>query len=107
MASNLPKRYERFLERYPDIARAYHALGEATAEAGPLDEKARALAKLGIAVGARNEGAVRSHARRCLDAGASVEEVRHVALLSTTTLGFPNMMAALSWIDRVFEETAS
>ncbi|MCW5942081.1 MAG: carboxymuconolactone decarboxylase family protein [Fimbriimonadaceae bacterium] len=103
--AKLPKRYERFLEKYPEIARAYHSLGEATAQAGPLDEKARSLAKLAIAIGARQEGAVRSHARRSIEAGATVDEIRHVALLATTTIGFPNMMAALSWIEKVLEES--
>lgn len=103
MATKLPKHYERFLERYPEMASAYHRLGEAASEAGPLDAKARALAKLALSVGARMEGAVRSHTRKCLQAGANAEEIRHVVLLSTTTIGFPNMMAALAWVDSVLE----
>lgn len=102
--AQLPKRFKKFMEDNPEIASAYTALGEATAGAGPLDAKSRSLAKLGIAIGARMEGAVRSHTRRCLEAGASREEVRHVALLAITTIGFPNMMAALSWIDDVVPE---
>lgn len=102
--SKIPKRFQKFFERYPDVGKAYESLGDATAAAGPLDEKTRALAKLGIAIGARMEGAAKSHARRSLGAGATPEEIRQVALLSTTTIGFPNMMAALSWIDKVIED---
>lgn len=47
------------------------------------------------------EGAVHSHARKCLAAGATAAEIRHAALQATTTIGFPSMMAALSWIDDV------
>ena len=39
-------------------------LGQACAEAGPLDAKTRELVKLGTAVGGRLEGAVHAHARR-------------------------------------------
>ncbi len=81
--------------------RAYEALGAATQEAGPLDTKTRALAKLAIATGAWREGAVHSHTRRALEAGCTPEEIRHVILLATTTLGFPSMMAALTWADDV------
>jgi 4-carboxymuconolactone decarboxylase len=104
--AGLPKRYLRFFERYPAVGSAYRSLGDAVAEAGPLDGKSRALIKLGIAIGARMEGAVHSHTRKALEAGATPEEIRHAALQSTTTIGFPNMMAALSWIDDVLERNA-
>ena len=98
-----PKRFLKFNATYPDVAAAYSALGDATANAGPLDKKSRALTKLAIAIGARMEGAVSSHVRKAREAGCTVEEIRHVAILSTTTIGFPNMMAAMSWIDAALE----
>jgi alkylhydroperoxidase/carboxymuconolactone decarboxylase family protein YurZ len=52
-------------------------------------------------VGARHEGAVHSHTRKALEAGCRPAEIRHAVLLSVTTMGFPNMMAALSWVDDV------
>jgi alkylhydroperoxidase/carboxymuconolactone decarboxylase family protein YurZ len=55
--------------------------------------------KLAIAVGAGKEGAVHSHVRRGLSAGLTREEMRHVALLAITTLGWPSAVAALTWID--------
>ncbi len=102
----LPKRYTEFLKNYPEVGAAYTALGEAVANSGPLDAKTRELIKIGVSVGARMESAVRSHTRRALDAGATPEEVRHAALQATTTVGFPNMMAGLSWVDEVLAARA-
>lgn len=96
-----PRRFQQFGKDYAAVMQAYEALGEATAQAGPLDAKTRALVKLGIAVGAGREGAVHSHTRRALDAGCSPDEIRHVVLLATTTLGFPGMMAAWTWVEDV------
>lgn len=96
-----PTPFQRFGEKYPRVMAAYSALGEATQEAGPLDAKTRALVKLGIATGCLREGAVHSHARRSLEAGATPGEIRHAVLLATTTLGFPSMMAALTWVEDV------
>ena len=100
----VPKRFAKFMEQYPAIGDAYRSLGEAVSESGPLDEKSRALIKLGIAIGARQEGATHSHTRKALDLGATPDEIRHAALLSLTTIGFPNMMAALSWVEDVLEK---
>lgn len=99
--SQPPTRFQQFGRKYPAVMRAYESLGEATAGAGPLDAKTRALVKLAIAVGSWREGAVHSHTRRALDAGCKPDEIRHVVLLATTTLGFPSMMAALTWVEDV------
>lgn len=101
----IPGWYKDQRKRYPKVFDAYEDLGEACQQAGPLDGKTRALAKLAIAVGARLEGAVHSHARRSLEAGATIDECRHVVLLATTTIGFPAMMAALSWVEDVAKES--
>jgi 4-carboxymuconolactone decarboxylase len=97
----LPARYLQFQKKYPKVFQAYDALGAATAESGPLSDKTRALIKLAIAVGGQMEGAVHSHTRRAIEAGCSPEEIRHVVLLGTTTLGFPSMMKTFSWVDDV------
>jgi len=81
-----------------------HNLITAKAEASPLTDKTRALVKLAIAVGGQMEGAVHSHTRRALEAGCSAEEIYHVALLGTTTLGFPTMMKTFSWVDDVVRQ---
>lgn len=100
-ANQPPIRFQQFGKKYPAVMRAYESLGAATAEAGPLDAKTRALVKLGIATGAWREGAVHSHTRRALAAGCAPDEVRHVVLLGTTTLGFPSMMAGMIWVEDV------
>ena len=96
-----PDWYQTQRKKYPGVFDAYERLGKACRDAGPLDAKQAALLKLAIAVGARLEGAVHSHVRRSIEAGASPDECRHVVLLATTTLGFPAMMAALSWVEDV------
>lgn len=97
----IPGRFTKFGKDFPRVMHAYQSLGAATQEAGPLTTRERALAKLAIAVGARMEGAVHSHTRRALDAGCSPRHIRHVVLLATTTIGFPSMMATMSWVDDV------
>jgi alkylhydroperoxidase/carboxymuconolactone decarboxylase family protein YurZ len=102
--SQIPKRYLKFKENYTDVATAYETMGNAVHNAGPLDEKTRALIKLAISTGARLEGAVHSHVRKAVSAGASKEEMRQVAILALPTIGLPSMMASLSWIDDIIEE---
>lgn len=105
--AKLPNHYVAFTESHPKIAAAYRALGEAVAEGGPLDEKTRALVKLAMAIGAKMEGSAHSQARKALEAGATPDEIRHAVLQATTTLGFPAMMAGLSWVQDVLESEDS
>ena len=97
----LPKPFRQFTGENPAVAGAYEALGEACAKAGPLDERTRELVKLGMAIGARLEGAVHSHARRALAADATSAQIRHVVTLAATTLGFPTTVAAYTWVEEV------
>jgi alkylhydroperoxidase/carboxymuconolactone decarboxylase family protein YurZ len=103
----VPGWYETQRQRHGEVIAAYESLGRACRTAGPLDGRTAALVKLGIAVGSRLEGAVHSHVRRSLEAGASPDACRHVVLLATTTIGFPAMMAALSWVEDVAAGRAS
>jgi 4-carboxymuconolactone decarboxylase len=100
----LPKVYEQFSKKYPEVIQDYKKLGISTRKAGPLDEKTQDLVKLGIALGANSRGAVMSHTRKARDAGASQEEITHVVLLGLTTTGFPNMIAAWNWVQEVLSE---
>lgn len=95
----VPKHYDSLKRRFPDLLGAVEALGEAAKAAGPLDERTAHLVQLAAAAAIRSEGAVHSHARRALEAGASHEEVYHAVLVLTSTLGFPAVAAAVSWID--------
>ncbi len=100
----LPEIYQHFSERFPGVFDAYRNLGIAAREAGPLEGKLQELVKLGIAVGANSQGAVMSSTRKALESGASAEEILHVVLLALTTTGFPNMIAALRWVESVLKE---
>jgi AhpD family alkylhydroperoxidase len=97
------KRYQIMKRRYPELMQAVEALGEATANAGPLDEKVKHLVQLGAAAALRSEGAVHSHARRALQAGATEDEIHHALLLLTSTIGFPTVVAAMSWVDDILK----
>ncbi|MDR3688165.1 MAG: carboxymuconolactone decarboxylase family protein [Fimbriimonas sp.] len=99
--SKLPNRFTAFIETYPEIGRAYNDLSQAVADAGPLDEKTRALVKLGLSIGSGSEGGTHSQARKAIEAGATPDELRHAVLQSLTTLGFANMMKAMTWVEDV------
>lgn len=93
--------YRHFKRQYPGYFGAVEALGTALRQAGPLDEQVIQLVQLGAAAAIRSEGAVHSHARRAREAGASPEQIRHALLALTSTIGFPTVIAALSWADDV------
>jgi len=104
MADYLPDIYVSFRERFPEVAQAQDRLAAEVDSAGPLDERTSRLVKLGIAMGSLSEGAVRSNARKALAAGATLEEVQHVVLLSFTTRGFPAAVAAWGWVQEVLDQ---
>jgi len=99
-----PEWYEKIRTRYPDVFRAVQELGAVVRSAGPLDEKTGHLVQLAAAAAMRSGGAVHSHVRRALEAGATREEVVHSLLLLTSTIGFPQVSAALRWAHDVFED---
>ena len=99
-----PTKYQRFASEHPGLISAYEHLGATAHDGGPLDAPTRELVKLAFAIGASLESAAHAHARLAIERGASPEEVRHVALLATTTLGFPTMMRARVWVDDVLPE---
>jgi alkylhydroperoxidase/carboxymuconolactone decarboxylase family protein YurZ len=92
---------------HPEVWEAYNRLGDAVSRSGPMDKRTLRLVKLGIAIGARSEGAVHSHARRGLGEGIPPEELEQVALLAITTLGWSQAMAGYSWIQDVTRKKAA
>ncbi len=102
----LPEIYDGFAAEHPAIMEKYKQLGIACRSAGPLDQKYQDLIKLGIAIGANSQGAVRSHTRKALSSGASDAEIIQAVMLSLTTTGFPNMIAALGWVKEVLKKEA-
>jgi AhpD family alkylhydroperoxidase len=98
------RRYQLMKRRYPGVMDAVEHLGEVTTQAGPLDDKTKHLVQLGAAAALRSEGAVHSHTRRALQAGATADEVHHALLLLTSTIGFPTVVAAISWVDDILDD---
>jgi AhpD family alkylhydroperoxidase len=98
------KRYQKLKERHPEYMNAVESLGKAAKAEGPLDEKTAQLIQLAAAATARAEGSVHSHTRRAIEAGAQADEIYHAIILLTSTIGFPNVVAALSWVDDVLQD---
>ncbi len=94
-----PKHFQRLAKRYPNYVAAVEQLGAAVKEAGPLEPKVAELIQLAAAATVQSEGSVHSHTRRALKAGATADEINHTLLLLTSTIGFPAVAAALSWVD--------
>jgi len=95
----IPQWYEFLKEKFPNYMKAVENLGEIIKDEGPLDSKTIQLIKLGAAASIRSEGSVHSHVRRALENGASKEDVYHTLISLTSTIGFPNVAAALNWAD--------
>ncbi|HXX33732.1 MAG TPA: carboxymuconolactone decarboxylase family protein [Thermodesulfobacteriota bacterium] len=100
----LPFSYKRLAKEFPEVEKEFARLAMKCHASGPLNEKARRLIKLGIAIGSESEGAIKSHARRALAIGITQDETRHAVLLGLTTIGFPKMIAALNWVHEAFEK---
>jgi AhpD family alkylhydroperoxidase len=96
-----PEQYTSIMKRYKGVMAALEKLGKATKAAGPLNKKTSELVQMAAAAAIRAEGSVHSHARRALEAGAKPAELQHTIILLTSTIGFPTVSAALSWVDDV------
>jgi 4-carboxymuconolactone decarboxylase len=96
--------YLQLKERHSDLIAAVETLSTAARSAGPLDEKTIHLIQLAAAASIRSHGSTHSHTVRALEAGATPEEVRHAVIVLTSTIGFPTVAAALSWVDDVIEK---
>lgn len=92
-----PQRYREFIVRFPGLSRAWETINEAGRK-GPLDARTQRLVKLGVAMGAMREGAVRSGVRKALAMGIPLEEIEQLVPLAAGTLGMPSAVACWSWI---------
>jgi 4-carboxymuconolactone decarboxylase len=99
-----PAWYNLIKEKHGKFVKALEQLGETVRQEGPLDEKTTHLVQLAAAAAIRSEGAVRSHLRRAMQAGATPEEIYHTIILLTSTIGFPNTSAAMSWVYTALEK---
>ena len=103
-AKSFPKWYNFLKKEHGAFLDAVEGLGEAVRKTGPLDEKTSQLIQMAAAAASRSEGSTHSHARRALQAGATPGEIFHAIILLTSTIGFPNTSAALSWVHDVVGE---
>ena len=102
-----PRRFQEFTKQYSRIATAYENLVEECRRVGPLNERECALVKLGIAAGSHMEGSVHSQVRKALDIGIQPDDIRHTVMLGLTAIGFPRMMAALTWAEDILDTEGS
>jgi 4-carboxymuconolactone decarboxylase len=95
--------YAWLMTKFGKVMENHQEFGKTLREAGPINEKDANLIQLAAAAAAKAEGAVHSHVRRALDAGATQEEIYHAIILLTSTIGFPAVAAALSWARDIVE----
>lgn len=99
----VPQHFLSITERFPEIASSLENLKGTLRQAGPLDAKTTHLIQVAAAAGIQSHGALHSHVRQAIEAGASREEVYHSVLLLVGTIGFPRVAAAISWIDDILQ----
>ena len=100
----LPGQFLLIRKRHKKFFNAIENLGKITKKEGPISKKNAELIQLAAAAAIKSEGAVHSHVRRALQAGANQKEIYHSIILLTSTIGFPTVSAALSWINDVMRE---
>jgi 4-carboxymuconolactone decarboxylase len=105
MNTKPPSTVDRFQDSFPGVWKAFMGLGDQCHKAGPLDEKTRRLIKVALAIGAGLEGGTHSAARNAMAAGVTLDEVRHVAILGVTTLGWPAAIRGLTWVNDATKPT--
>lgn len=103
MEDQVPAHFASIQGRFPKVMEALEELGKAVRQQGPLENKAAHLIQLSAAAAIQSEGAVHSHVQRAIAAGAKPEEIYHAVLLLVSTIGFPRVAAALSWVDDILK----
>ena len=102
MSTQPPKTFLEFISRFPELGDAHQRVDKAVESAGPMDARQRSLVKIGISLGA-GWNPRRSHVRRAMAAGATVEEIEQAILLGMNTVGFPRTVAAWTWAHQQFK----
>jgi alkylhydroperoxidase/carboxymuconolactone decarboxylase family protein YurZ len=102
--TNYTNNYSWLVEKFGKVMENHQEYGKTLRDAGPINEKDANLIQLAAAAAVKAEGAVHSHIRRALDAGASADEIYHAIILLSSTIGFPATAAALSWARDIIED---
>lgn len=103
MKYKIADHYQKVKKYHPDYLEAVEQLGQTAKSSGPINEKTAQLIQLAASVSSKSEGATHSHTKRALEAGATAEEIRHCVLLLSNTIGFPAVMAGLSWVNDILD----
>ena len=101
--SEFSTNYNWLTAKFGDVIKAHQDLGKTLRGAGPISAKNAHLIQLAAAATNRSEGAVHSHVKRALEAGASADEIYHALVLLTSTVEFPTVAAALSWAKEIVD----
>lgn len=103
-SDQIPTHYKNLQTRYPKVMAALENLGSSLRSESVLDAKTGQLIQLGAAAVLQSEGAVHSHTRRAVEAGATQDEIYNALLLLISTIGFPKVAAAISWADDIINK---
>ena len=76
MSTSPSKQYLKIKQRHPDYIKSLESLGKTIKQQGPIEAKQTHLIQLAAAAAVRSEGAVHSHTKQALDAGATIDESR-------------------------------
>lgn len=93
-----PNFYMDLEREFPEFINALENLGKTVKSTAQLDEKTTQLVQLAASCAIGSEGAVHSHTRRALEIGAKKEEIIGVCISLVSTIGFPKVSAAISWV---------
>ena len=94
-----PHIFQRLQDRMPAFMAAVGSMDHLIQKAGPLDEKYIRLIQVGGSAAIGSEGALLSHARAALEAGATTAEIRHALLCLTNSIGIARVAMALCRFD--------
>ncbi|MEW6010928.1 MAG: carboxymuconolactone decarboxylase family protein [Euryarchaeota archaeon] len=101
MTKKYPDHHVSIRSRYPEYSSILSDLGKVVRKSGPIDHKHSHLIQLSASAAIKSEGAVHSHVKRAINAGATPEEIYHTIMLVTSIIGFPSVAAAISWADDI------
>ncbi|MFH0880763.1 MAG: carboxymuconolactone decarboxylase family protein [Lentisphaerota bacterium] len=96
MADNVKDFYDKFKKDMgklhaisPDVIKGFNALFNSVMKDGALSLKHKELIALALGVSLRCEPCINLHVKKCLDAGASKEEILEAAAVAVTMQGGP------------------
>ncbi|MGA2622175.1 MAG: carboxymuconolactone decarboxylase family protein [Thermoguttaceae bacterium] len=104
LEDKLPAHFASMQSSFPKVMEALAELRRTVRQQEPLENKTAHLIQLAAAAAIQSEGAVHSHAQQATAAGATPEEIYHAVLLLVSTIGFPRVAAAVSWVDDVLKK---